>query len=177
MTLHVHQVDWTGWISHVHLVDWTGKNEYLLIKDHLAKDQGGLFCTPRNFLACFIWEDYLDFACSPGGLDRMDFTCSPGGLDWKKWISPYKGPYGQGPRGVVFYPAKLLGIYGLKIFERTIWTLHVQRNNRNHSGYFDSSLLNIGLSTYKFPMHFSQCIGILLGYCNASPFAWTKWPK
>ena len=54
LTLHVHQVDWTGWISHVHLVDWTGKNEFLLIKDHLAKDQGGLFCTPRNFLAYFI---------------------------------------------------------------------------------------------------------------------------
>ena len=49
-----HLVDWTGWISHVHLVDWTRKNEFLLIKDHMAKDQGGLFSTPRNFLAYMV---------------------------------------------------------------------------------------------------------------------------
>ena len=63
-TLHVHLVDWTGWISHVHLVDWTGKNEFLLIKDHMAKDQGGLFSTPRNFLAYMVWK-YLR---GPSGL-------------------------------------------------------------------------------------------------------------
>ena len=53
-TLHVHLVDWTGWISHVHLVDWTGKNAFLLIKDHMSKDQGELFCAPRNFLVYFF---------------------------------------------------------------------------------------------------------------------------
>ena len=81
--MHVHLVDWTGWISHVDLVDWTGKNEFLLIKDHMAKDHGGLFCTPRNFLVKLFFR-------GPSGLYIFTWWTGLSGLCMFTWWTKYK---------------------------------------------------------------------------------------